>query len=76
MYVLIVSGEGKGRGRRGGKEHVVSTFSMIFTCVRTTVGRAVEQRVLQRGDSIYVESGTRAYHRARGRLLAYTQVDG
>lgn len=35
-YVLIVPRERKGRG---GKVRVVSTFSMIFTCVRTTIGR-------------------------------------
>jgi len=59
--------------RKGARR--IHVFDDIYVCPYH--GRmAVEQRVLQRGDSIYVRSGTRAYHRARGRLLAYTQVDG
>lgn len=69
MYVPIVPRE---RRREGGPS-CIHVFDDIYVC--PYYGRtAVEQRVLQRGDSVYVGSGT--YHRIRGRLLAYTQVDG
>lgn len=70
IYVLIVSREWM-KGKEGEKStrriHVFDDIYVCPYCGQT----AVEQRVLQRGDSIYVESET--YHRARRLYCSLTR---
>lgn len=56
---------------RRSASQVVSTFSTIFTCVRTV--ERLSNSEFYSGDGA---EGSGRYHRGLLRLLAYTQVDG